>query len=243
MKSTPYTVNYKRAGDLFPSPSTVPGSQIIDWDLKESGLTKLIDWLDQEKFTGVLKASSNNIKFRGALLLFAGWCVGAVYARDGEEPIKHTHKALPSLLKQLSMVDVNSAVLQIYSLPDEVVLPFSSAFIGQFMEPAKEGNPNQLAAHFIEHVKDLPRHSLISIRTLSEFGSELCLVFFYWGKLIGHFLVEEQKFSDSSIFPDYVFDKVLEAKIHLSILSPEIEGVYSGSTRFGFPLLMSEQPR
>lgn len=240
MKSTPYTVNYKRAGDLFPSPSAVPGSKIIAWDLNERGLKQLIDWLDQEKFTGVLKASSDQSKFRGALLLFAGWCVGAVYALYGEEPIKHTHKALPTLLKQLS-ID-HSAVLEIYSLQDQVVLPFSSAFIGQFMEPAKEGYPIQLAAYFVDHVKDLPRHSLISIRTLSDSKYELCLVFFYWGKLIGHFLVEEQKFSDSPQFPDYVFDRVHEAKIHLSILSPEIEGVYSGSTRFGFPLLMPSQP-
>lgn len=239
MKSTPYTVNYKRACDLFPCKSFVPGSQTVEWNLKEKDVNELIDWLDGEKFTGVVKASCDQKKFRGALLLFAGWCVGAVYALEGEIPIKHTYKAIAPLLKHLS--SNTSARLEIYTLPEEIVLPFSSAFIGQFMEPAKDGTPRQLAANFVEHVKGLPRHSLISVRTLTESGSELCLVFFYWGKLSGHFLVEEQKFSDSPHFPDYLFDNVLEAKIHLSILSPEIVGVYSGGTRFGFPLIMSEQ--
>lgn len=234
MKTTPYTVNYKRVVDLFPPPD--PQKEIQLWDLRQNSLEELIDWLDQEKFTGVLKASSKTLKFRGALLLFAGWCVGALFAAKDEEPIKHTDKAIPALLTRLN-ADLTSQI-EIYNLPDEIVLPFSSAFIGQFMEPVKDGSPSQIAEFFIEHISDLPRHCLITVRTQTQFNSELCLVFFYWGKISGHFLVEEQTFSRSCQFPDFVFDQALEAKIHLSILSPEIVGAYSGFTRFGFPLTL-----
>jgi hypothetical protein len=234
MSLTPYTVNYKRAGDIFPPPQYA--SHIVNWDLKVKGVNALTDWLDAEKFTGVLKASSDHKKYRGALLLYAGWCVGALYAGLDQEPIKHTHKALPALLTELNKD--NSAQIQIYDLQDEIVLPFSSAFIGQFMEPAQTASPSQMALFFIDHIKDLPRHSLITIKTVSQSTSELCLVYFYWGKISGHFLVERQEFSFDSQFPEFVLSEALEAKIHLSILSPEIAGVYSGSTRFGFPLII-----
>lgn len=232
MSMAPYTVNYKRAGDIFPPP--LLGSKIAYWNLRTKGVNALIDWLDAEKFTGVLKASSDNEEFRGALLLFAGWCVGALYAGLDQEPIKHTHKALPTLLNQLNKD--NSTQIQIYELPEAIVLPFSSAFIGQFMEPAQAGTPSQMAKYFINHIKDLPRHSLITIKTVTENASELCLVYFYWGKKSGHFLVERQEFSTDETFPEFVLSEALEAKIHLSILSPEIAGVYSGNARFGFPL-------
>lgn len=241
MNSTPYTVKFKRASDLFPPPIADPNSVLVNWDLKSKDLNELIDWLDQEKFTGVLKASSHETKFRGALLLFAGWCVGAVYAVMGEEPIKHTYKALPAILAHLQKN--NSSDIEIYSLPEEIVLPFSSAFIGHFMEPIQNESPSHMAAYFVEHIINLPRHSLISIRTLTPTKSELCLVFFYWGKITGHFMVEEQKFSSTCEFPEFIFDQILEAKIHLSILSPEIDGVYSGSTRFGFPLILEPKTR
>lgn len=235
MSLTPYTVNYKRAGDIFPPPQSA--SRIVNWDLKVKNVNALADWLDAEKFTGVLKASFDHKKYRGALLLYAGWCVGALYAGLDQEAIKHTHKALPVLLTALNKDD--SAQIQIYDLPDEIVLPFSSAFIGQFMEPAQIASPSQMAKFFIDHIKDLPRHCLITIKTLCQSTSELCLVYFYWGKISGHFLVERQEFSFDSQFPEYVLSEALDAKIHLSILSPEIDGVYSGSTRFGFPLVIT----
>lgn len=234
MRTTPYTVNYKRSVDLFPPKET--GSDLLNWDLRDKDIKQLINWLDQEKFTGVLKASSDSNKFRGALILFAGWSIGAIFTALGEESVKHTYKAIPALLAHLSADE--SSTVEIYTLPEAIVVPFSSAFIGQFMEPAKADSPSQQAKIFVDHVTNLPRHSLITIRTMSETKSELCLVFFYWGKISGHFLVEEQKFSDSSDFPNFIFDQVIDAKIHLSILSPEILGVYSGSTRFGFPLTL-----
>ncbi|MBP7863540.1 hypothetical protein KA183_17770 [bacterium] len=234
MSLTPYTVNYKRAGDIFPPPQT--GSNILNWDLKTKGVNALTDWLDAEKFTGVLKASSDHQKFRGAILLYAGWCVGALYAGLNQEAIKHTHKALPALLTQLNKDD--STQIQIYELPESIVLPFSSAFIGQFMEPAQTESPIQMAKYFIDHIKDLPRHSLITMKTLSESANELCLVYFFWGKISGYFLVERQEFSTDKVFPEFVLSDAIEAKIHLSILSPEIAGVYSGNARFGFPLII-----
>jgi len=227
-------IKYKRAQDLFPPPISHLKKSAIKWDLKKQNIQELIDWLDDEKFTGVLKASSNNSKYRGALLLYAGWCVGAVYAAIGQEPIKHTHKALPSILNRLNKDDL--AQVEIYELPEEIVLPYSSAFIGQFMEPAIESSPSDAAIFFMEHIKDLPRHCLITIRAQNLTFSELCLVFFYWGKISGYFLVEQQLLEIESLFPQFVLDQALEAKIHLSILSPEIDGVYQGCTRFGFPL-------
>lgn len=224
-------VQYNRASDIFVPPQN--DSTFKDWSLEAEPLSQFIIWLDQEKFTGVIKVSSHSQKFRGALLLYTGWCVGALYSQIDLPPVKHTHLALSALLKALGKTD--SAQIEIYTLPEDIVLPFASAFIGQFMEPAQEGSPQQIAQFFVEKISGLPRHCLITMR-LEDFENRLCLVYFYWGKISGHFLVDQQQFIPETDFPfQYI---VGNASLRLSILSPEIDGVYGGQTRFGFPLAL-----
>lgn len=227
---SPYLVQYKRASDIFVPPASE--SHRIEWDFKSDNIEKLADWFDREKFTGVMKAGSRSQTFRGAILLFCGWCVGAVYSSKSADPVKHTYLALPALLTRLK--DCPDAELEIYSLPDEIVLPFSSAFIGQFMEPTGQDSPGQKARYFVEKVTNLPRHCLI---TMNEPERGLCLVYFYLGKISGHFLVNKQQFTNDQNFPYHFIEKAENAGLHLSILSAEIQGVYDGTTRFGFPLI------
>lgn len=193
--SYPSMQKTRRAIDLIMP--AVSGKLLHELVCSTCDLDKLFAELELANFTGCIKARSETQKSRSAMVLFRGRVVGSIYGRkDMQDPFP-VEKALAMIRQDLQVEDT---LLQVYELPESVVLAMASLFIGC---PIKRDS-DQSAKDFIEN-------TLISMSFAEETGcfnlaknnQPDYLLFVYNGKPAGGYKIGEQVYVENA-------DEILE---------------------------------
>lgn len=210
--------------DILPPPLSI--SEFAPLDLIAHKLEDYLDWFIQNSFSGIVKFKYPHFKSFGALVLFQGRCTGAMFTQDGQPNTLPTQDSLAKLLKAMALI---GADVVSYTLPEEIILPISAAFIGYPIQPVLE-DPHQNFDYLLEWFS---KQGSIAIVVINSKKSGTIFSYFYKGELIGWFSIEQQRFSLNSIeVIEFVRDNA-DIELFVSILPNE---VIAKSFLFGFEL-------
>ncbi len=81
--------------------------------------------------SGCLKASSEAVRSRGAMLLYRGRCVGCVYSNKEMPECPAQEEALQLMLADLHLPDTK---VILYDMPENLILASSAVFLGYPVE-------------------------------------------------------------------------------------------------------------
>lgn len=152
--SYPSSQKLRRAVDII-MPS-LSGKLLHELTCKDCDVDALLRDLELAAFTGTLKARSESLKSRSAMLLYRGRVVGAIYGRkDLNEPLD-IQKSIALIKGDLKNADT---LIQVYELPQNVVLSMSAIFLG--CPVTNDGSLD---------VKDFVDTTLMSMRLSGEMG-------------------------------------------------------------------------
>lgn len=113
----------ERGIDLFPPPLAPAEKKAIRGKAKKCILADLAS----QTFTGCLTVENNRRKFRGGMLLYRGRAVGCVHTSQKRPQTESTPDSLETLIP---LVPDAGSRISIHELPDEIVLPLASLFLG-----------------------------------------------------------------------------------------------------------------
>lgn len=196
--SYPSMQKTRRAIDLIMP--AVSGKLLHELVCSTCDLNKLFTELELAKFTGCIKARSEEKKSRSAMVIYQGRVVGTIYGRKDMPDTFPQDKALSMIREDLTGADT---LLQVYELPEEVVLPMAALFIGC---PIKRENA--------QAAKDYVDNTLMSMNYAEETGCFTLaddsnqpdyLLFVFKGKPTSGYKISEQKYLDA---PDEVLEKL-----------------------------------
>lgn len=233
-ESRPPQAQLRRATDLILPPLTtesVNSFAVADYDLEW-----LITDLEGGMRTGCLKASSESKLSRSAMLFYKGRVVGCIYGcKSMPDKQLTTEEAMQATLGDLKAKD---ALVKIYDLPENIILPMSSLFLGYPVQ----GNNGADATSYTEYLTNWfagkQQTACLAVNIPTKVST--CLGFYYNGQFVGAFSVEEQKLVKDRKFLYELLRQNADANVEASILPPEM---ISSAVRFGFSLSMSRQPR
>lgn len=210
--------------DILPPPLSI--SELAPLDLIEHNLSDYLDWFTQNSYTGIVKFKYPRFNSFGALVLFRGRCTGAMFTQEGQPNTLPTQESLPQLYKAMSLL---GADIVSYTLPEEIILPISAAFIGYPVQPVLE-DPHQNFDYLLEWFS---KQSSIALVVINSKISGTIFAYFFKGELISWFCVELQRFSlNRQEVIEFVRDNA-DIELYVSILPNE---VVAKSFLFGFEL-------
>ncbi|HEY9682246.1 MAG TPA: hypothetical protein V6C89_16365 [Drouetiella sp.] len=190
-------------------------------------LEELMQHIENTKFTGCLKAQNEERLSRSAALLFEGRVVGCIYGTKSPKPQPYTTETAMYLM--ISDLQTSGTDVQLYTLPEEVILSMSSLFLGCPIEGLPESNTPTVA---IGLLKEFEKRGQTACLTLSTDGSgTISVSFVYAGKYIGSFLVEKQQFMPSVELPLQLPSEYDNARLDASFLPDEM---ISESIQYGY---------
>ncbi len=210
--------------DVFPPPLSI--SEFAPLDLIRYKLADYLDWFKENAYTGIVKFKHSRFNSCGALVLFRGRCAGAMFTDiEQQEPLT-TQQALPHLYRAMSLL---GAQVVSYTLPEEIVLPISAAFLGypvqQTIENCKE--------YFDRVLGWLNQNNSIAVVAITAKTGETILVYIYQGNSIGFLSLERRTFClDMQEVFDFVANNT-NIELYVSVLPNEIA---QNSFHFGFEL-------
>lgn len=221
-------LKYRRALDLLVS--SRKGSTAEHIDLRNEDLTRVILSLKQESFTGFLSFSSQAQFSRGAFLLNQGRCVGCIYQNNLMFDSRTTGESIRMMLSDLNDKDAD---LYRYRLPQSIILPYSSLFLGKPLElpsstsavpgarpiTVELSKPNVLAKILSALERD---RSTATIAIDSNGENGICLVFVHRGYAGASFLVEMQTFSVDFDTPTSFVQQNEESTFSTNVLPPDL---------------------
>lgn len=210
--------------DILPPPLSI--SELAPLDLIGHKLGDYLDWFTQNSYTGIVKFKYPRFNSFGALVLFRGRCTGAMFTQEGQPDTLSTEESLPQLYKAMSLL---GADVVSYTLPEEIILPISAAFLGYPIQPARE-DPHQNFDFLLEWFM---KQGSIALVVINSKKSGTIFAYFYKGELIGWFCVKLQRFSLNRLeVIEFVRDNA-DIELYVSILPNEI---VAKSFLFGFEL-------
>lgn len=177
----------KRVLDMFITPieCNENSSLIVN---STSYLRARLEEFQKSMFTGCLIAESNTFFSRGGMLLFRGRCMGAVYSNNFETNTDDTASAMRSILMELYSPPAN---FEAYSLPEELVLPYSSLLVGRKIDSKAESWSSLRKEYKEEQITGV-------IAVFSKVAGEVILVMMYDGEPSGYFMVQKRYFSTNT---------------------------------------------
>jgi len=189
--SYPSDNRVRRAIDVF-MPS-VSGKLLHELQCSNCDAKKLLNDLELAKFTGCIKARSEEKKSRSAMLIIDGRIVGAIYGKKDAQETYSVDKATKMMGADLLEPET---LLTVYELPQGVVLSMASIFLGCKITKDK----GKSTADYLDH-------ALVSMKLAGETGciticqdAELIttMVFVFEGDLIGAYKIKDQSFSEDT---------------------------------------------
>lgn len=231
--SYPRSYKLRRAIDMVMPPfgATPP--------MFESGTRpKLLAELEDSHYTGCLKAASQKNLSRSAAVLYKGRAVGGIYGRRPMTDAYPNEAALELMITDLAQPETE---VQLYELPDGLVLAMSAFFLGCAVERTdKLDEPTYLK----DIVGQFERDKQTGCLAFAESpNTPSCFCFFYNGAFLGSFDVEDQQFIPDESYMQALPAKYEKSKFEAHLLPPEMT---SERVRFGFNLTHinpSRQPR
>jgi len=193
-------------------------------------IARLLDDIETSELTGCIKAESNEVLSRSAALLFKGRVVGCIYGRKPHSQLPLLEQSLKAMLGDLK---INSTQLQVYELPEEVVISMSALFLGIPVDEATAAtsDPQVYLDSVLNTLQSKTETACIMASTTDK--PSRCLGFVFEGKTFGSYSIVDQKF-------DPTFDSLFnfcsgskDARAHAYLLPKEMT---SHSVRYGYSL-------
>lgn len=208
------TFYYRRATDMMPPPAA-GNSHIVA--VGGAHWRDIHDDIEKRSFTGCLKISNAALMSRCGLVLYQGRVTGAIYTSKQQPLCPPMEEALSLIRQDLLHAD---SVAELYAVPPELLLPFSSLLLGEELKlpgnPTSADDLNDLIAH-IDRFR-LTATIAVNLNALVS----TCFCCFYQGKFSGGFSVERQELIDSIKYAEDLLkmnDTILNAKRDLAIIS------------------------
>lgn len=224
--SHPRTFKLRRATDVVLPP--LDGHLVFPVKSGDYDILQLYKDLEDGALSGCVKVESDERLSRGAILLYRGRVVGAIY---GRKPMTDPYPVEPALKMTLEDSFLPESELTIYNLPEEIVLSMSAMFLGcpvtgEDGVPAREGMKPLL--------DDLHERKDTGCITLTGADTgELAIVYVKDGSVLGAFQVDRTSFDDKASAVNDLIDEVSGARAELSILPPELT---TDAVLFGYGL-------
>lgn len=222
--SYPSMQRTRRAIDLIMP--AVSGKLLHELICSSCDLKQLFEELELAAFTGCIKARSEEKKSRSAMVLYKGRVVGSIYGRkDMQDPFPQD-KALAMIREDLSLADT---LIQVYELPEDVVLPMASLFIGC---PIKKENSETAADYLANTLMSMKYENETGCFTLADSANQPdYLLFVFKGQAMSGYKISEQLYLDK---PDEILDKMKgEGQLEAHMLPTQL---LSQAVKLGYKL-------
>jgi hypothetical protein len=193
----------------------------------EKTLDELMTDLENTKFTGCLKAENEERLSRSAALFFEGRVVGCLYGTKSPKPEAYTTETALYLL--IGDLQKSGTVIQMYSLPEEIILSMSSLFLGCPIEGLPESNTPTVALGLLDEFGKRGQTGCLTLST--DLSGTISVSFVHAGTYIGSFLVEKQQFMPSVELPMELPEEYKNARLDASFLPDEM---ISDSIQYGY---------
>jgi hypothetical protein len=172
-----YDGTNRRAIALLPEPnggqsSALPGSD-------QSNRQRLLLAVEANKTTGCIKVMSNKQKSRGAILVFQGRLLGAMYGSANLQRQLFHNDAYTRLVSELS--DPETTVTA-YSLPETLAIATGALFHGQFSENQQRGGVREAFSGCLRLLTESSMPGCIMVND----GNNVAILsaFFFGGKIV-----------------------------------------------------------
>jgi hypothetical protein len=222
--SYPTNMKLRRAIDVV-MPSL--DGKIRSLTSNEKTLDELMADLENTKFTGCLKAENEERLSRSAALFFEGRVVGCLYGTKSPKPEPYTTEIALYLL--IGDLQKSGTVIQLYSLPEEIILSMSSLFLGCPIEGLPESNTPTVALGLLDEFGKRGQTGCLTLST--DLSGTISVSFVHAGTYIGSFLVEKQQFLPSVELPMELPEEYKNARLDASFLPDEM---ISDSIQYGY---------
>ncbi len=209
---------YKRATDLIVPP--IDAENLYEFKIEDHDLKWIMTDLDGGLRTGCVKASSPSKGSRSAMLVYRGRTVACMYSSKSLPDTRPTEESTQSMFADLEAPDT---FVQIYDLPENVVLAMSALFRG-YPVPRTD---NYDARGYWDYICGWLENQnstacLIVTSTAISPASDAftCLGYVYKGQFCGAFYVQEQQFTTDKNFVYELLKRSPGAHIEVSVLPP-----------------------
>ncbi|MFN8659671.1 MAG: hypothetical protein U0105_25270 [Candidatus Obscuribacterales bacterium] len=210
-------VRLKRAVDLIPN-ATDP-KDVIPVETGRHGPDVLIERLESERYTGVLRVNSEERMSRAAMLLFQGRVVGCHYACKELPYLVSTEGALQLALGDIGFTRTSATL---YPLPEPVILSLAALFLGQLQDHEHDERAGAAMGTLCKDFAEQRATACIAITWPPT--DDMCFVFIHEGQIHGSFRVDERAITAD---PEVVFELLKhngEASLQASVLPKEVLG-------------------
>jgi hypothetical protein len=158
-----------------------------DYDIK-----RLLADLEASELTGCIKAESSEVLSRSAALLYKGRVVGCIY---GRKPQPQTQVLEASLKAMMADLVLSSTEMQVYELPDEVVISMSALFLGVPIgagQTADAGDSKSYIGELMPSLEEKGDTACVMVSTTDK--PSRILGFVHRGQAFGSYSIVDQKF-------------------------------------------------
>lgn len=223
----------KRAVDLILPPihtESANSFKIADYDLEW-----LITDLEGGMRTCSVKAMSEEVPSRSAMLLYRGRAVGCAYTSTAWPEPPATEQSLQMMLHDLTLPETR---VSIYDLPESLTLAMSALFMGYPVKRTDDYEARPYFDYICEWLESKGQTACLII-SLPATNSN-CFSYIYKGQFAGAFYVADQMFTQDKNFVYRLLRNDAQANVEASILPPELT---SSAVRFGFSISMAQNKR
>ena len=197
---TPQHVQLRRATDLILPP--LNPEDVETFSIAEHDAEWLITDLEGGMRSGCLKASSEALLSRSAMLLYRGRCIGSIYSNKQMPECPLQEEALQYILRDLKQPDTQ---VTLYDLPESLVLASSAIFLGYPIENQENLEPKTYFDYTLDWLDNKKYTACLTIGFTSRLGH--CFVYVYRGLYVGAFYVEDQKFNQDRNYVYKIFEE------------------------------------
>lgn len=175
----------RRAIGYVPFPSDVAEREVVE--SANFRYQKVLIALEGKGSTCCLKVTSPKRRSRGAVLVFRGRVLGAIYGRKGLGQTMLGEDAYAEFIKDIADPE---SIVDTYILPEKIVLAASSLFHGSpYMQPENISPMEAFEKVYIDlKVSEMPG-CIVAKRCGTE--DLLCFVYMFGGEIVGVFTFTE----------------------------------------------------
>jgi hypothetical protein len=208
----------KRATDLMLPPE--PGHHAEEMHVAREDRLSAIQEMGRTNVTGCIRTSNEKTESRGAILLYRGRVVGAVYTSKlmpETQPTEASYK--------LVLADAGSPATKIerYTLPDSRVLPMATMFLGKVVTRSDQMTTRDYLDHMLGLLAQEHQTSCMPVALKTTGGT--CLVFVNHGLFSGAFYMDTHTVTADLNFVYKLIDADPVATIHACVFPAEVNPV------------------
>ncbi len=223
----PKSLSVRRAVDLVMPPIN---SAPIMLKLNAQRAKEIFPSLEETNFTGCMKVFCEGKLSRAALIFVNGRAVGSLYTTK-QFPDPYPFEAgMRKMMQDVASPD-SEADVEMYELPEGIVLSMSSLFLGYVDQPGDKVENKSYTERMLEHFSSRSETGCFSF--VDENHAPIALGFVRSGHFSGAYSIIERVFSEDISF----WFKLLEANPNCKVLAYILPpAMMTEAIRFGYSL-------